>query len=552
MQKLEAAITRVESSASDRSHNEIAAIKEQVRALSQNGGTQDVINRVREEVVGQVGEVAADVGSITSKLRDVDRKYDTAIAAQEKATEKRGGEMLQRVKGVEVSLKQYKESLRDLAGKVDDRRVEDAQEQLHRLAGEVKSGGEDLQKVVKAVELLAVQSRQFEHHRQESANTIEALQSQVKELGVRNDNLEQEVVDARKKAEEAVNAAGAVNALTAAVDVPSAENRELTTMMEPGVTDQTPGIVGQGPAPAKVTRPRGRPKKISQAKAPRRGVDKAVAASTQAKEDTNNIATPASTMLDSQPKESEARKTTATSLRRLSREFRRIDSRTQMPVVKSGRGYVVVEEKLEDDELAAFLSKIDTAPHARGRQMIDTVQEAPVDQVPPQPRRSSRSRSPGLIRAASIVQSIEVPDSVPLHPKRRTIDQRDGNQQNISGSIFAPFAKTHKPRLVHDTIDPSIDMNAPRVTRSQKAGKTPQATPQPMMAEKMPKRKTPKEKGTVKKEPRSTPKRGPVPGPKKRTIAQAQAASPQKRGVARPEAGELPRPVKKRRTIPQD
>lgn len=84
------------------------AIKEQVRALPRTGGTQDIINRVREKVIGQVGEVAADVAAITSKLRGVDRKYDAAIDTKEKATEKRDSKMIQRVKGVEGSLKQYR------------------------------------------------------------------------------------------------------------------------------------------------------------------------------------------------------------------------------------------------------------------------------------------------------------------------------------------------------------------------------------------------------------------------------------------------------------
>lgn len=69
--------------------------KEQVQALSQNGGTQE------EEVIRQVGELTADVQDITSKLRDVDRSMIW------RSLRKRDREMLWRVKGAEGSLKQY-------------------------------------------------------------------------------------------------------------------------------------------------------------------------------------------------------------------------------------------------------------------------------------------------------------------------------------------------------------------------------------------------------------------------------------------------------------
>ncbi|KAI5366390.1 Putative AT hook, DNA-binding protein [Septoria linicola] len=562
MQKLEAAISRIEAIAIANQDKElnVAEIAQKVQTLAEESrtknshGTESAIEKVRKEVTDQFKELDERLEAIINKLDSVDRAVEHAAGTSSKAFD-REVEMLKRVKGLEEGMKNFRDNMRLLGRKVDDGSVEQVHAQVQKLMQKAKDAGADHEKVQETVTMLqaAVEAMKEENQKLEAQ-----VQVAREEMGAR---AAEAAMSARtlQAAQDDLRNATARHAAPIPKEVPSEANTRDSG------SDQVPiaarSEASNEPADSqhteeamtnRATTPKELPKKST------RSDKKAHVATTKSAHGQTNeamvvdetISKPVSMkreLAGLQTETSNKRRKVGPTSNTGAGFFKKFGSATQQPkgknvapsdkitdekiqmrIVRKGKGWVEVVEQVDENEAEDLAELARLVPPSTARESpvrlastdfagnpikVKKGRGRPREVATPTPEEGHAisqppKRGPGrprkLATEPSVEQSTEQP--LPRAAKRRTIEQNDNAQApGPSGTK----SRGRKRKADADAIDETMDLYAPRATRSQRG--TPAPAPAPAPAKRS--RTDVKPSATVKSHPRAV---TPVPTTKRR------------------------------------
>ncbi|KJY00206.1 hypothetical protein TI39_contig339g00043 [Zymoseptoria brevis] len=489
MQKLEAEIARVDSRnkaiETNASKDDLAALAEQVRTLK-DGGKNEAEN-LRQDVMTRLAAVSTDMEDIVKKITTIGDKGQQNKEDWERASGTQKS-LLKRIEDVERNLQEYAHALELLGKEMDAAQTAKAWKMLDEMKEQVKAGQSGLDSV--AANLITLEEVSDELKAQNAK-----LAKQIKEL-------------AKRPAKESTPG-------TAAVDVPQPDT--------PVEQTSTPHEGGTKKVPANAPDARDKHSEMVKTKGPApRGVKKSRA--------------PAAQKLKPEA--------TVAALSRNARlgpvQQRGSDKDLESPVVRSGRGWIEVEEPIERSD-----------GEERGEERQDGVRGAPRQTFSSEPSKHGR----GQPRGAAIRSSIESPEP---SPNPETKQQRPQQAQKAT--------KPRKNRLLSNLMDME-EAAAPRQTRSQAPAKalpmpktnTNRPLPKPRVYAEIPKTNPTASKITKKSAPKKSQRKdatqrmsSPIESPPALTQPMRQT---QRKGIVDSsdvESQELPPPPpRKRRTIEQ-
>lgn len=463
MQKLEAAISRIEG---------LATAAQDVQALTgaaideSSAAAEQAVEKVRREVSTQFEDLDARLGAIISKLDGVDSAGEDAARNRKDAFD-REVELMKRVKGLEAVMETYRDNLKTLGRKIDDRGMEMVKGQIEVLVRKATDAGEDRERVKESLAVLET--------------ATEALQRE-------NETLEARVTEL--KAEVAARAAEAVMAVQVSErdldDAASTRAVVADASIEKGIQDVVAATAGTVPKSSNVPTKNARLKTSAVTIKPTgtKSMKRELAGLM------GDVAPRRSTRCNNKPIPNTGpalvEKIDKTDQNPQKGDF--TDEKTQKSIVRKGKGWVEVADSLsnnEDEELSKQAelvppsnakqthvrkSNTDFAgnPFKRGRgrprkKVPPAVEGTPVaDQVPaPAPKRG-RGRPRKLAEQVSAQPSVEQADA--QAPKRRKIEQNNSTQLIV---VLSTNGKGNKGKVDADAIDDTINLSAPQASRIQ-------------------------------------------------------------------------------------
>lgn len=494
VEKLEVAISRIEAlalAAQDR-ETDVAAVAQRVQTLTDesthknSAATEEAVKKIRQEVTDQFEDLDDRLEAIINKLDAVDKAGETATSNRKDAFD-REVEMLKRVKGLEAGMKTYQDNIRMLGRKIDNVGVEQIQAQLSKLIQKVNDAGEDHERVKETLAMLE--------------NATEALTRENEHMDGQVSEMRDEL---RARAAEGATPARAPESGSVIMPAPAAN------------------VLANAPTPktlAGVDAATALPAEKSPTAPTRKGrVKKSTVATVKPTGDMSMKRELAGLMSDVSAQDLKRRtvKPTTNTAPALSKNFGNTaaglqknivtDEKTQKPIIRRGRGWVEVVKVITDDDEEDFAELAKLVPPSNAKQTPTHTSNTdfagnpiPVKRGPGRPRKDTHAlarprknlvsagtpatdsdaapvvkRGPGrprkLVRQVSLQRSIEQPDA-PV-PKRRVIVQNDNTQAR---AIFGTIPKGKKRKADADAIDETMDLSAPRASRSQQEIRAPVA-----------------------------------------------------------------------------
>ncbi|SMY24483.1 unnamed protein product [Zymoseptoria tritici ST99CH_1A5] len=495
MQKLEAEIARVETRnkaiETSATKDDLAALAEQVRTLKDSGKNE--AEQVQQEVMSQLANVGKEMEDIVKKVTTIGENEQQNKEDWERANDTQKS-LLKRIEDVERNLQEYASALEQLGEEMDAAQTTKAWKMLIEMKDQVKAGQNGLDSV--AANLITLEEVSDELKAQNAK-----LAKQIKEL-------------AKKPAEESTPA------------IAAAEGPRSETPVE---QTSTPHEDGMKKVPAK--------RATKSAPDARAGQSDIVKTKESAPRGVKKSRAPAA-----QKPKPEATVAALSRNARLSPVRQRgSDKDPESPVVRSGPGWIEVEEPIEHSD-----------GEEKEEERQDGVRGAPSQTFSSEPSKHGR----GQPRGAAIRSSIEAPEP---SPKPKAKQQRPEQAQKAT--------KPRKNRLLSNLMDME-EAAAPRKTRSQAPVKalpmpktntnTNRPLPKPRVYADVPKTNPTASKITKKSAPKKSQRKGatqrmssPIELPPALTQPMRQT---QRKGIVDSdvESQELPPPPpRKRRTIEQ-
>ncbi|KAF7193943.1 ATP-dependent RNA helicase eIF4A [Pseudocercospora fuligena] len=442
MQKLEAAIDRVERSATaaaDQNKHDVDQLSKQVQSLADDTRQNLAIEKVQKEVMKSLEELQSQIEAITEKVAQIDRDVETVTADAKKASEKEVA-LLKRVKEVEASMKSYRDNMRTLGRRIDEGRVEQIGQRLDHLAQQVENGGGTVKRVEDSLAVLEEASRALNISNERLNEELRAVQQTVARGTALPDaaaTLEPDEAGAQDIDEPEAKQATDKAARARAGRIQKRNNSSQTRAKHAEALETARAVRSQKAAARKAE-----PLEVEEPAPRKTGKNTQRRTSSRARKEQTKAARA------SRAANREAAKAPpfATPL---------AEVKPYKLVKRAGKSWKEVEVASSEDE--------DDAP------AMPAQNESKKNHIVPD-SIGSPIQPPPPTRKVAIQRSIEQdhPLAGPAPPKRRTIIQNDNTQAR---EVFGTSGKGKK-RKANVLADDSIDVDAPRQTRKQKIDAT--------------------------------------------------------------------------------
>ncbi|KAK4498932.1 hypothetical protein PRZ48_009442 [Zasmidium cellare] len=177
MKKLEGEITKVETTAKSAKNAtasyDIGAIANQVKALTEDGGSK-AIEQMRKEVMERLENIDAEMEAITLKVAAIDQ--DSAKVEEErKRAFNNEKALLKRVKEVEEHLNEYEKNLNRIGDQVNERQMDVIRAQLADLLDQVKEEGAERETFRDSLLVLEQVTQELKEDNQKLAKEIKEM-----------------------------------------------------------------------------------------------------------------------------------------------------------------------------------------------------------------------------------------------------------------------------------------------------------------------------------------------------------------------------------------